>query len=106
MQQEQELKIKGQIQRQRIIITGSIIIIFLILSILLIQRNKAKERIQANQLLIKKNQIIEEKARKLDEANSIKNRLFSIIAHDLRNPLSSLQGVIQLIEINATSKES
>ena len=104
-QQEQELKIKGQIQRQRIIITGSIIIIFLILSILLIQRNKAKERIQANQLLIKKNQIIEEKARKLDEANSIKNRLFSIIAHDLRNPLSSLQGVIQLIEINATSKE-
>jgi signal transduction histidine kinase len=56
-------------------------------------------------LLIKKNQIIEEKARKLDEANSIKNRLFSIIAHDLRNPLSSLQGVIQLIEINATSKE-
>lgn len=56
-------------------------------------------------MLIKKNQIIEEKARKLDEANSIKNRLFSIIAHDLRNPLSSLQGVIQLIEINATSKE-
>lgn len=104
-QQEQELRIKGQIQRQRIIITGSIIIIFLILSILFIQRNKAKERIQANQLLIKKNQIIEEKAKKLDEANSIKNRLFSIIAHDLRNPLSSLQGVIQLIEINAASKE-
>ena len=104
-QQEQQLTMQGQILRQKIINTGSIIIILLILSISFIQRNKAKERSQANQLLVKKNKIIEEKARKLDEANSIKNRLFSIIAHDLRAPLSSLQGVIQLIEINAASKK-
>ncbi len=104
-QQEERLKTEAQLSRQRITIIGTIIIIILVLSILIIQRNKAKERLIANEMLVKKNQIIEEKAKKLDEANSIKNRLFSIIAHDLRNPLSSLQGVIQLIEMKSASKE-
>ncbi len=104
-QQEQRIRSEAQILRQRIIIAGTIVIIFLVLSIMFIQRNKAKERLMANEMLVRKNEIIEEKARKLDEANSIKNRLFSIIAHDLRNPLSSLQGVIQLIEMKAASKE-
>lgn len=104
-QQEEQLNIKAQITLQRIIIIASFVIIVLVLSILLIQRNKAKERIKTTQMLIRKNQIIEEKAKKLDEANTIKNRLFSIIAHDLRNPLSSLQGVIQLIEMKSASKE-
>ncbi len=104
-EQEQRLRAEAQILRQRIVIAGTFVIILLVVSILLIQRNKAKERLLANEMLIRKNEIIEEKARKLDEANSIKNRLFSIIAHDLRNPLSSLQGVIQLIEMKAASKE-
>jgi signal transduction histidine kinase len=104
-QQEQKLRSEAQILRQRITIASTLVIIILVLSIMWIQRNKAKERLVANEMLIRKNQIIEEKARKLDEANSIKNRLFSIIAHDLRNPLSSLQGVIQLIEMRAASKE-
>lgn len=104
-QQEQRLRSEAQISRQRITIVATFIIIILVLSILIIQRNKARERILANEMLIKKNKIIEEKAKKLDEANSIKNRLFSIIAHDLRNPLSSLQGVIQLIEMKSASKE-
>ena len=104
-QQEQRLRAEAQILRQRIVIIGSIVIIILVFSILIIQRNKAKERLIANELLIRKNEIIEVEARKLDEANSIKNRLFSIIAHDLRNPLSSLQGVIQLIEMKAASKK-
>ncbi|MGB0347291.1 MAG: tetratricopeptide repeat-containing sensor histidine kinase, partial [Balneolaceae bacterium] len=104
-QQEQRLRAEAQILRQRIVIIGSIVIIILVFSILIIQRNKAKERLIANEMLIRKNEIIEVEARKLDEANSIKNRLFSIIAHDLRNPLSSLQGVIQLIEMKAASKK-
>ncbi len=42
---------------------------------------------------------------KLQETNRVKNRLFSIIAHDLRGPLSSLYGIVSLIEMNAASQE-
>lgn len=71
-QQEQRLRAEAQILRQRIVIIGSIVIIILVFSILIIQRNKAKERLIANEMLIRKNEIIEVEARKLDEANSIK----------------------------------
>jgi signal transduction histidine kinase len=43
-------------------------------------------------------QIIESQAEELKIVNSNKNRLFSIISHDLRSPLSSLKNVIQLVE--------
>jgi len=43
-------------------------------------------------------QIIESQAEELKIVNSTKNRLFSIISHDLRSPLASLKNVIQLVE--------
>ncbi len=48
---------------------------------------------------------LEKLNRELGETNEIKNRLFSIIAHDLRNPLSSLYGMVTLLEMNSASKE-
>jgi signal transduction histidine kinase len=43
-------------------------------------------------------QIIESQAEELTIINSTKNRLFSIISHDLRSPIASLKSVIQLAE--------
>jgi signal transduction histidine kinase len=43
-------------------------------------------------------QIIESQAAELKIINSNKNRLFSIISHDLRSPLASLKSIIQLVE--------
>ena len=43
-------------------------------------------------------QIIESQTEELKIVNANKNRLFSIISHDLRSPLSSLKNVIQLVE--------
>jgi signal transduction histidine kinase len=43
-------------------------------------------------------EIIESQAEELKIINSTKNRLFSIISHDLRSPLASLKNVIQLAE--------
>ena len=55
--------------------------------------------------LIEQKQIIEFQSEKLKELNSTKDRLFSIIAHDLRGPLSSLKGVMQLLDNEFISKE-
>jgi PAS domain S-box-containing protein len=41
---------------------------------------------------------LEEANLKLKEANSVKNRFFSIIAHDLRSPISSLISFIRLMQ--------
>ncbi|WEK21446.1 MAG: HAMP domain-containing sensor histidine kinase [Candidatus Pedobacter colombiensis] len=49
----------------------------------------------------------EEKARKLESMNKEKDKLFSIIAHDLNTPLNSLQQYLQLInemELNAEER--
>ena len=49
--------------------------------------------------------IIESQSEELKVLNSTKDRLFSIIAHDLRGPLSSLKGVMQLLDNEFISKE-
>lgn len=42
---------------------------------------------------------------KLKESNGYKDKLFSIIAHDMRSPLSSLKGVLQLADRNMLNQE-
>ena len=58
-----------------------------------------------NDKLLEQKQIIESQTERLKAINSTKDRLFSIIAHDLRSPLSSLKGVMQLLDNEYISKE-
>jgi signal transduction histidine kinase len=41
----------------------------------------------------------------LEESNKIKDKLFSIVSHDLRGPLISLQGVLDMVEMDSLSQE-
>ncbi len=47
---------------------------------------------------------IEAQSDKLQEANDMKDKLFSIIAHDLRSPINSLSGLLQLAENGTLTK--
>jgi signal transduction histidine kinase len=58
-----------------------------------------------NDILNSQKLIIESQSEELKALNSNKDRLFSIIAHDLRGPLSSLKGVMQLLDNEFISKE-
>lgn len=84
---------------------AAIIIIYLI--------NKSrKQQKQANEILTEKNEEIEtqkvsleeqtvrllKQSDQLIELNSIKNKLFSIISHDLRSPFAALSGALPLLE--------
>ncbi len=42
---------------------------------------------------------------KLKELNDLKNKLFSLVAHDLRNPLNHLTGVVELLERDAIDED-
>ncbi len=57
------------------------------------------EQLQELNSKLKSNlEFIEVQNRKLEQANSTKNRLFSIISHDLINPLSSLSAFTDLLK--------
>jgi signal transduction histidine kinase len=64
--------------------------------------SKLKEK---NDVLNAQKLIIESQSEELKSLNATKDRLFSIIAHDLRGPLSSLKGVMQLLDNEFISKE-
>jgi signal transduction histidine kinase len=49
-------------------------------------------------LMKEKNLSIEKQRMELETANDLKNRMFSIISHDLRSPISSLQGFFSVID--------
>lgn len=103
--EQSELLSEAKITQQRFYLIGAItIIIFAGLAIFGIQRNYRQKK-ESNLLLSKKNDEIRDQAEKLRQSNMVKDRIFSMIAHDLRGPLSSLYGVISLIEMNKASKE-
>jgi two-component system sensor histidine kinase/response regulator len=53
----------------------------------------------------KANEILKSQKKQLEELNQLKDKLFSIIAHDLRSPLQSLKGVLNLAGKEAVSGE-
>lgn len=86
---------------------------FLIVStILLLIYLKRKNTLKFNQELKDKNEQIEQKneelakqAAHLEEVNHVKDRLFSIVSHDLKDSISSIKGFIDLLKENGLSKE-
>lgn len=63
-------------------------------SILLKQRNEIQEAFTS---LSEKNLKIEKQKKQLQELNATKDRFFSILAHDLINPFSALDGLTSLL---------
>lgn len=51
-----------------------------------------------HQMALKQKQLIENQNAYLENANLVKDRLFSVLAHDLRSPLSSLKAMINVFE--------
>ncbi|MBI1768251.1 MAG: tetratricopeptide repeat protein [Bacteroidetes bacterium] len=68
--------------------------------------HQVNEELKANLEEIEaKNKEISEMASHLQQVNSTKDKLFSVISHDLKNPIHSLQGLLSLLTADAISKE-
>ena len=67
---------------------------------------KKQEEIIIQQSKIEKQKVeLEKKAKDLQEANKTKDRFFSIVAHDLKNPFNALIGFSELIEQAVDNKD-
>ena len=80
-----------------------ILIIFLIIGYI-IRRNGQIQKTLNLELLSKKRDLEENQAY-LNELNQTKNKLFSIIGHDLRGPIGAFQGLLQLFKEGEMTKE-
>ncbi|HAI76003.1 MAG TPA: hypothetical protein DCM08_07105 [Microscillaceae bacterium] len=57
--------------------------------------------VEKTQALQNETQALKETTNKLQEADTLKNKLFSIIAHDLRSPLNTLTGLLELTRLES-----
>lgn len=77
--------------------------LMVILAFVLFYSNRLKKK--ANDELALKNKEIQKQAQQLRSLNISKDKLFSIISHDLRSPLASLRGLMDIMGIDGLSSE-
>ncbi|PKG44275.1 tetratricopeptide repeat-containing sensor histidine kinase [Psychroflexus sp. MES1-P1E] len=100
-QLENEVKVN---QRETLILVLAFAFLALIIVVVLLLKIK-KNKTKANDLLSQKNNEIELKNLKLKESNLQKNKLFSIISHDLRSPVNSLSQIFDMYAAQQISDE-
>ncbi len=89
--QEKQAQQETKLQFQLVLIIAAVFIIILILVILWNARKSNRAMTEANdQLKVQRSE--------LEKLNGEMNKLFAIIAHDLRAPLSSLKGMLYLVK--------
>jgi len=103
---------QAQLRYQKMIIIASAggFILILIITFFLYRSNKIRKRTNSelqlkNKQLKRLNSTIQDQNKELESLDHVKNKLFAIIAHDLRGPLSSLQSLLYLIREHDLSKD-
>lgn len=85
-----------ELKRQRLWLYGAIAttVVLLVIALLLVSNIRQKRR--TNRILKETNEFFEEQNTLLEDANHFKEQLISLVAHDVRQPIASLQHVLSL----------
>jgi signal transduction histidine kinase len=110
---DKELELlQNQNQLKKAYLIGAISAALLMLIVIVLLVNSVKEKRKTVEALEIHNKIIElqkdqieQQAEYLDNINQVKDRIFSIISHDLRGPISSLKGLMDYMKSNSLSGE-
>ncbi len=106
---QQEIQARVDLQRWLIIFAFSLGGFLLVVAFVLNRSNRKvlevnTELEESNHKIREVNKTVKEQNDELEQVNQVKNKLFAIVAHDLRSPLSSLQSLIYLIREHDLSK--
>ncbi|OYU97532.1 MAG: hypothetical protein CFE21_04360 [Bacteroidetes bacterium B1(2017)] len=83
--------------QQLLLIGLASVILLLVLFLFFINRFRLKET-HAKKLILKQKQELEAQAIDLKELNIYKDKTFSILSHDLKNPVSNLTNFVELLD--------
>lgn len=78
-------------------LTAGVVSFSALIAVVVLMVMNNRQRAHANNMLVEKNEEIATQNEQLKEVNQVKNRLFSIIGHDLRSPLNSLKGMLGMV---------
>jgi signal transduction histidine kinase len=122
LQQDSELK-KARFEKQleadrraislrnNLIVIAGLVVAFTLTLLYVLYRNNVKAKAM-NQVLQERNEeisaqevAISAQVKELDELNQLKNRLFTIISHDLLSPIATIKTLFRLLNERRFSKE-
>jgi signal transduction histidine kinase len=110
--QRKDEQYQQKIQRQGLLSIIFFIIILGMIAVLIVYYKAKRKQQKINIMLEDRNsEVMQQKtnlntqADKLNELNTLKDRLISILAHDLRAPLSTLRGLFGLLEDDSITHE-
>jgi two-component system, sensor histidine kinase and response regulator len=108
-QHEKDILSQQQIKQQRLNVIF-ISVIFVMVFIAVVYYRQKRKQLKINSNLAEKNQEVlhqknnlDNKTQELNELNNLKDRLISILAHDLRAPLCTLRGIFDLLQDESIS---
>lgn len=90
---------KAQLQRNFFVVVAlAALIVAVVVGLLLKARLTDKKRLEIqNQIISGQNQTLEVQKQELQELITAKDKLFSVVAHDIRSPLAGLSSMIDLL---------
>ncbi|HEY4108263.1 tetratricopeptide repeat-containing sensor histidine kinase [Puia sp.] len=96
---------EAKLRRAELVVWGIVAILAVLCLVgFILLRGQAVNK-KMNLLLLEKNEKIEEQAVQLLLSNQQKDKLFTIVAHDLRGPLNSLKGLLDLLKEKRLSEQ-
>jgi len=81
------------------------VLIFLLFQVYLLANHYAKSYKNLETLNLNLEKMVEERSGELITANRVKDRLLSVVSHDIKSPLNSLRGILHIYNKGAISKE-
>lgn len=86
------------IQRNALLLAAlSAVLLVVLVFLIFMIRERSKQRRQ--------NALLQEQKDELQELHQTKDRLFSVISHDLKEPINQMQGLLSLLKSNALNEE-
>ncbi len=106
-QQKEQLIVDNQkaLAKQKMYVYATLLVLAIFLCITFLVRRNENIQKKLNKELLTKQADLEQSEIHLKEVNQTKNKLFSIIGHDLRGPIGAFQGLIKLFKEGEMSTE-